>query len=333
MGEDARRRGRPSSASADGATPERPRSGACGRGGRAPWVRMRACCDPSAARPRRRRDRRRGRSRLLRPRPGGERLRDLAVCAAAARPVAARRRVVGLVRRRRSSRASATSGANLVPVEATARRVDVFADAGPPPGPPLLVDRRAGGRRRSPCGTLLEPALGPGRARSGRGSRCMVTDRPAAGRPRPAGAADAPSTRLDVLMPACVAMFTEEVGVSPVAADGGALVPRPGRRAGRAPGGRFARIERTAARCVFKAELGVGHPARRCQVQGVWVNPQLPRPGAGGAGDGRRRAARAGATSRRRSRCTSTTTTLRAVADVRAGRLPHGRAAFVTVLF
>ena len=76
---------------------------------------------------------------------------------------------------------------------------------------------------------------------------------------------------LDVLLPACVAMFTEEVGVSPVGPDGGAsyrsrvaeLV-----RAGRA----FARIE--GGRVVFKAEIGAVSPAA-CQVQGVWVPPDL----------------------------------------------------------
>ena len=71
-------------------------------------------------------------------------------------------------------------------------------------------------------------------------------------------------------MPACVAMFTEEVGVSPMAGDGGAayrarvseLI-----RAGRA----FARIEN--GRVIFKAEIGSVTP-HACQVQGVWVDPE-----------------------------------------------------------
>jgi hypothetical protein len=74
---------------------------------------------------------------------------------------------------------------------------------------------------------------------------------------------------LNVLMPACVAMFTEEVGVSPIGGDGGAtyrarvseLI-----RAGRA----FARIEN--GEVIFKAEVGSVTP-HACQVQGVWVNP------------------------------------------------------------
>jgi predicted GNAT family acetyltransferase len=75
---------------------------------------------------------------------------------------------------------------------------------------------------------------------------------------------------IDILWPACVAMFTEEVGVSPVSGDGGAsyrarleqLI-----RAGRA----FARIE--GGEVIFKAEIGAVTP-QVCQVQGVWVRPE-----------------------------------------------------------
>ena len=72
-------------------------------------------------------------------------------------------------------------------------------------------------------------------------------------------------------MPACVAMFTEEVGVSPLSSDGGAayrarvteLI-----RSGRA----FARIE--DGQVIFKAEVGAATP-QVCQVQGVWVRPEF----------------------------------------------------------
>jgi predicted GNAT family acetyltransferase len=75
---------------------------------------------------------------------------------------------------------------------------------------------------------------------------------------------------IDILMPASIAMFTEEVGVSPLAGDGGSayrarvteLV-----RSGRA----FARIEE--GRVIFKAEVGAATP-QACQVQGVWVRPE-----------------------------------------------------------
>lgn len=77
-------------------------------------------------------------------------------------------------------------------------------------------------------------------------------------------------TELDLLVPACIAMFTEEVGVSPVTGGAGSayrariseLV-----REGRA----LARIE--DGRVVFKAEIGAASD-RACQVQGVWVAPE-----------------------------------------------------------
>ncbi|MFV0253841.1 MAG: GNAT family N-acetyltransferase [Beutenbergiaceae bacterium] len=74
---------------------------------------------------------------------------------------------------------------------------------------------------------------------------------------------------LDVLMPACVSMFTEEVGYSPLSIGGGyerrvrSLV-----RSGRS----LARIE--GGRVIFKAELGTV-ALGVTQVQGVWVEPEL----------------------------------------------------------
>lgn len=75
---------------------------------------------------------------------------------------------------------------------------------------------------------------------------------------------------IDLLFPAAVEMYTEEVGVSPLIEDGGRgyrqrvveLVR--GRRA-------YARI--IAGRVVFKAELAVV-TRRTAQIQGVWVAPQ-----------------------------------------------------------
>jgi hypothetical protein len=75
---------------------------------------------------------------------------------------------------------------------------------------------------------------------------------------------------ISVLLPASIAMFTEEVGVSPLGADGGhgyrqRIAELIG--AGRA----FAWIEN--GEVVFKAEIGA--VARDvCQIQGVWVNPR-----------------------------------------------------------
>ncbi|MDQ1628365.1 MAG: uncharacterized protein QOI54_2109 [Actinomycetota bacterium] len=159
-------------------------------------------------------------------------------------------------------------GANLVPVEAGPEAVRVFAERA----------RRQGRRCASivgpremvaPLWEQLEPAWGPARDVRPR-QPVLATSR------APTVAAD-PAVRrvrpdeIDLVLPSCVAMFTEEVGVSPMAVDGGAayrarvaeLV-----RAGRS----FARIE--DGRVVFKAEVGAVSPTA-CQVQGVWVAPDL----------------------------------------------------------
>ena len=76
---------------------------------------------------------------------------------------------------------------------------------------------------------------------------------------------------LDVLFPASIAMFAEEVGVSPLGADGGAAY-RARVYELIAAGRSFARIEN--GQVVFKAEIGAVTPLA-CQVQGVWVRPEL----------------------------------------------------------
>ncbi|MEU2350895.1 GNAT family N-acetyltransferase [Modestobacter sp. NPDC049651] len=75
---------------------------------------------------------------------------------------------------------------------------------------------------------------------------------------------------IDVLLPAAVAMFTEEVGVSPLRADGGA-----GYRARVAElvhaGQALAWIE--DGEVLFKADVGAVSSGA-CQLQGVWVSPR-----------------------------------------------------------
>lgn len=159
------------------------------------------------------------------------------------------------------------SGANLVPICATPEAVRGFADRA----------RRTGRRCSSivgpvestgPLWRLLEPHWGP--AREVRAHQpLMVTEQ------LPDGIAPDPSVRrirkdeLEVIMPACVAMFTEEVGVSPLAGDGGLLYQA--RVAELVGAGRsFARIE--DGKVVFKAEIGAA-TSRACQIQGVWVDP------------------------------------------------------------
>ncbi|MDI2132777.1 GNAT family N-acetyltransferase [Yinghuangia seranimata] len=159
------------------------------------------------------------------------------------------------------------AGANLVPVEAGPDAIRSFAERA----------RKQGRRCSSIVGPaaaaanlwgLLEPVWGPAR-----------DVRPV----QPLMVATKPSTtvlpdplvrrvrrdEIDIAMPACVAMFTEEVGVSPLVGDGGALYRA--RVAELIGSGRaFARIE--DGRVVFKAEIGAVTPDA-CQIQGVWVAP------------------------------------------------------------
>jgi len=159
------------------------------------------------------------------------------------------------------------SGANLVPVAATPDAVTAFADKA----------LRQGRRCSSVVGpadvvqamwNLLRPRWGP--ARDVRPVQPVMV---IAGPPRVSADPLVRRVRLDeidILWPASVAMFTEEVGVSPTSGDGGAsyrarlqqLI-----RGGRA----FARIEN--GRVIFKAEIGAVTP-QACQVQGVWVRPE-----------------------------------------------------------
>ena len=160
------------------------------------------------------------------------------------------------------------SGANMVPVNAGPAAIRGFAD-----------HARWRGRRCSSIVGPVEavsdfwrqvtPSWGPARAiRASQpvleinGPPAVPAD-PLVRRVRP--------SELNILVPACVAMFTEEVGVPPDSGDGGALYRARVEelvRTGRA----FARIE--DGRVVFKAEIGAV-TRHACQVQGVWVHPDL----------------------------------------------------------
>jgi uncharacterized protein len=172
------------------------------------------------------------------------------------------------------------AGANLIPfaVPGAERAAAVaFADRA----------RRAGRRCSTivgpaaavaPLWDLLAPSWGPARDHRPR-QPLMAIDGPPAAAPEPRVRPVHPD-ELDTLLPAAVAMFTEEIGVSPLRVDGGAgyrarlseLV-----RAGRA----LAWIEE--GRVVFKAEIGAVSRAV-CQVQGVWVAPEHRGRGIGAAG-------------------------------------------------
>ena len=160
------------------------------------------------------------------------------------------------------------SGANLVPVQAGTEAVRAFAERA----------RRQGRRCSSIVGesgavqhlwSLLTPSWG--RARAVREAQpVMALDGAPVVAPDPA-VRPVRRDEVETLLPACIAMFTEEIGVSPLAGDGGALY-----RArvtelvtqGRA----YARIE--DGQVLFKAEVGAA-TSSVCQVQGVWVRPSL----------------------------------------------------------
>ncbi|NRQ37962.1 GNAT family N-acetyltransferase [Nonomuraea sp. NN258] len=160
------------------------------------------------------------------------------------------------------------AGANMVPVNAGPEAVHAFADRA----------RKQGRRCSSIVGpvdavSLLWERLEPywGQARAIRWAQpVMATSR------KPPVPADPLVRRVrpeefEILLPACVSMFTEEVGVSPNLGDGGALYrTRVAEliRIGRS----YARIDH--GRVVFKAEVGAVTP-HACQIQGVWVDPAL----------------------------------------------------------
>jgi predicted GNAT family acetyltransferase len=116
--------------------------------------------------------------------------------------------------------------------------------------------------------SLLEPGWGP--AREVRPCQPLMTiTKPSADIAADRRVRRVRRDEIELLMPACVAMFTEEVGVSPMAGDGGLLYRA--RVAELVTSGRaFARFE--GGRVIFKAEIGAATD-RACQIQGVWVAP------------------------------------------------------------
>jgi hypothetical protein len=76
---------------------------------------------------------------------------------------------------------------------------------------------------------------------------------------------------LDELVPACIAMFTEEVGVSPTVNGGGNAYRN---RISELVSARRSFVKYEGSQLVFKAEVGtVG--AGVAQIQGVWVKPEF----------------------------------------------------------
>lgn len=158
------------------------------------------------------------------------------------------------------------SAANLIPVAGTPDALRAFA-----------AQALAQGRR---CSAILGPnddvqllwellAPGWGPARDIRAQQPFLVLRspplvggdPAVRRVRP--------DELDLLYPACVAMFSEELGISPEASGGARLYrSRVSQLIDR--GLAFARIE--GGQVIFKAEVAAVTP-HAAQIQGVWVSP------------------------------------------------------------
>ena len=159
-------------------------------------------------------------------------------------------------------------GANLVPIETTASARAAFADR----------LRRQPRRCSSFVGDAeevldlwrqVEPAWGAAREVRGEQPVLVMDSDPEIDvdtRVRYATLAD-----LDALFPACVEMFTEEVGVSPLSGGGGGMYRT---RVAELVRERRALVRMVDGRVEFKAEIGAAS-ARACQVQGVWVSPTL----------------------------------------------------------
>ena len=196
-------------------------------------------------------------------------------------PSSARCRGLGFraARRRRATALNGVcyAGANLIPVSRGGGAIQAFAE------------RAAGQGRR--CSSIV------GRADAvldlwallvdvWGAPRELRDDQPLLSTSLPSPAAPDPRVRavlpeeVEVVFPAAVAMFTEEVGTSPLGSDGGrAYRSRLHELVG--AGRVLAIIE--DGRVVFKADLAAVS-AYACQIQGVWVDPERRGQGLGTAG-------------------------------------------------
>ena len=167
-------------------------------------------------------------------------------------------------------------GANFVPIEGTESSCRAFA---------------ARARRRERSITVVGPQTAVTELWTGLESHWgtprdqrwnqphLEIDTCSAVRPDP-GVRRTSASDLDLLYPACVAMYTEEVGISPETDGGGDLYrARVRQLIGR--GWSFSRIE--DGRVIFKAEVACVTPYA-AQIQGVYVDPAYRGQGLGTAG-------------------------------------------------
>lgn len=158
-------------------------------------------------------------------------------------------------------------GANAGPIGGTGEQIDVLARH-------LAERRRTSSSLVGPRAAIerMWPVVGPawGRAREERWSQPLLeaTEDPTVApepRLRPARADE-----VEIVFPAAVAMFREEVGVDPMEFDGGAGYLR--RVASLIGGGRTYVVPDEDGAVIFKADVGamLGGVA---QLHGVWVRP------------------------------------------------------------
>lgn len=167
------------------------------------------------------------------------------------------------------------AAANFIPIEANPASIKAFADHA------LRTGTRCSsivGLQASVLGLwdILEPHWGP--ARSPRPNQPFMTmdrDSPLVPDPRVRRVV---MDEFDILYPACVAMFTEEVGLDPEGSSRTGYRSRVSQLI--AQGWSFAIIE--DGQVVFKAEIGAA-TARGCQIQGVYMRPDLRGRGAAAA--------------------------------------------------
>jgi predicted GNAT family acetyltransferase len=165
-------------------------------------------------------------------------------------------------------------GANLIPVHASPAAVSAFADVSAT-HPRLCSSLVGDADAVLALWERLGPQWGP--------ARDVRTNQPLLATWTPPPIPADPTVRLvrphevDRLFPAAVAMYTEEVGVSPLLGDGGKDYRD---RVDDLVKSRRAYAKFVGGRVVFKAELAVvtRHTA---QVQGVWVSPEWRNRGLG----------------------------------------------------
>ncbi len=159
------------------------------------------------------------------------------------------------------------AAANLTPVLATPAAISAFAERA------LAHGRHCGSvmgvqDEVSALWQLLGPQWGPARSVRFNQPFLLLTEPPLV--PASRRVRRVRPDELDLLYPTCVAMYTEELGVSPEA-KGSAALYRARVAQLIAKGHAFAQIE--DGEVIFKAELGAVTPSA-CQVQSVWIAPR-----------------------------------------------------------